>query len=161
MSLWARRSVLWYTRSVSVMIRKAQCHCGSVSLLCSSEPVDVVQCHCRHCQRRTGSAFSLAAWFPLENVQISGPTTVHARRGDLEIETEFYFCPNCGTNLYWTSEAGMIGVAVGCFADPAFPQPTVVLYDSLRHSWISAIAGVTTCTTNEEGEPATPEALEG
>ena len=33
----------------------------------------------------------------------------------------------------------MIGVAVGCFADPEFPAPTVAIYDALRHPWVRGL----------------------
>jgi Glutathione-dependent formaldehyde-activating enzyme len=50
----------------------------------------------------------------------------------------FHFCPQCGSNVYW--EPGrlpeMIGVAVGCFADPAFPPPSQAVYDRHSHPWM-------------------------
>lgn len=132
------------------MERRACCHCGSLTILCEADPEYVVQCHCRLCQRRTGSAFNLAAWFPSERIQIEGESKSFMRTGDLGFETTFHFCPNCGTNAYWESEPGMIGVAVGCFADADFPSPTVVLYDELRHRWLSSLP-VETYARN--GEP--------
>ena len=37
----------------------------------------------------------------------------------------FHFCPECGSTLFWEPERmpPLIGVAVGAFADPSFPQP--------------------------------------
>ena len=35
----------------------------------------------------------------------------------------------------------MIGVAVGCFADPDFPAPQVSLYEQRRHRWVEVPAG--------------------
>jgi hypothetical protein len=30
----------------------------------------------------------------------------------------------------------MIAVAVGAFADPAFPPPSMVVYEEQRHPWV-------------------------
>jgi hypothetical protein len=38
----------------------------------------------------------------------------------------------------------MIGVAVGAFADPAFPVPDQSVSDELRHSWIAFPDSMTT-----------------
>jgi len=131
------------------MQRQARCHCQKVTVTCAGEPEEVVQCHCRACQRRTGSAFNIAAWFHIDNVEIDGTTRQYTRTGDLKIETSFNFCPNCGSNMFWTSDSESIGIAVGCFEDPSFPPPTVTLYDSCRHAWINPLD---TETHSENGE---------
>ena len=84
-------------------------------------------------------------------MEIKGETHSYTRSGDLDIPTTFYFCPDCGSNVYWTSEPEMIGVAVGCFADPEFPGPTVSIYDALRHVWVSKLP-IETYATNGESE---------
>lgn len=39
----------------------------------------------------------------------------------------------------WVShrKADMIAVAVGAFADPAFPRPSQAVYEEFRHHWVS------------------------
>jgi hypothetical protein len=51
----------------------------------------------------------------------------------------FYFCPICGSTVYWENEAfpGIVAVAIGNFADPNFPAPTVAVWEESRHPWIS------------------------
>lgn len=34
-----------------------------------------------------------------------------------------------------------VGVAVGAFADPAFPAPSVSAYDCRRHPWVRLLPG--------------------
>ena len=36
------------------------CICGTLRILISDTPLAVLMCHCRNCQQRTGSAFSLS-----------------------------------------------------------------------------------------------------
>ena len=54
----------------------------------------------------------------------------------------FRFCPSCGSTVAYDSEAmpGLTAVAVGAFADPDFPPPTISGYEERRHSW-TAILG--------------------
>jgi hypothetical protein len=33
-------------------------------------------------------------------------------------------------------EPGLVAVAVGAFADPGFPPPTVSVYEARRHPWV-------------------------
>ena len=54
------------------MDRTAQCHCGSLRVIATGEPDRVYLCHCKACQRRTGTAFHFGATFPKEQVQLDG-----------------------------------------------------------------------------------------
>jgi hypothetical protein len=126
------------------MQRTARCHCGNLTVECSGEPEQIFMCHCEMCQRRTGTAFNLGAWFSRDDVRIAGAETTYQRSGELGALWTFHFCPTCGTSLYWTLESvfpGQLGVAVGCFADPAFPAPTLSFYGKRRHAWLTQPAG--------------------
>ena len=65
------------------------------------------------------------------------------REGDQGARFRFY--PTCGTNLFHTEEgvaSGGVRVAVGGFADPAFPPPENSVYDCRRHPWVQLSPGV-------------------
>jgi hypothetical protein len=51
----------------------------------------------------------------------------------------FHFCPTCGSTVYWESEGfpGYVAVAIGNFADPNFPAPTIAVWEESRHPWVS------------------------
>lgn len=123
-------------------MRTATCHCGELVLTCERAPAFVAMCHCELCQRRTGTSFSLGAWFDRGSVTVVGSERIYVRTGDdTGAEIRFHFCPTCGTTLYWESPDGglpdMYGVAVGCFADPRFPGPTLSVHGRRRHEWLS------------------------
>ncbi len=92
-------------------------------------------CHCLACQRRTGSAFSLQARFPADRVRVTGRHREYVRTSDAGVDRTFHFCPGCGAIVFYTTDdsPGLIAVPIGVFADPAFPQPTVSVYESRRY----------------------------
>jgi hypothetical protein len=51
----------------------------------------------------------------------------------------FYFCPTCGSTVYWENEGfpGIVAVAIGNLADPNFPAPTIAVWEESRHPWVS------------------------
>ena len=87
----------------------------------------------------TGSAFGAVARFRLEQVvAIHGRSTVYGRRGDSGDLTEFHFCPECGSTVYWTSATNDdVAVSLGAFAGTELPPPRVSVYDERRHPWVT------------------------
>lgn len=127
------------------MTRTAECACGAFKVKVEGEPVAVGACSCMQCQKRTGSVFGVTALFPKDNVQsVSGSFSTFVRPGDLGTKWSIYFCPTCGSSVFWEGEyiPGLRGVAVGCFADPSFPPPQVVIFNENRHSWVTFPTGV-------------------
>jgi hypothetical protein len=99
--------------------------------------VRVSICHCLACQQRTGSAFGVQARFPKDQVAIEGEFTEFTRTGDSGGHATFRFCPRCGSTVCWELDGlpGFVAVAVGAFADPNFPAPSVTIYEARRHTW--------------------------
>lgn len=118
--------------------RRASCSCGDLQVDTIGEPVAVGMCHCLCCQKRSGSPFGVQARFLVENVTLHGQATRFVRQGDSGKSVDFFFCPRCGTSLYWQPEAlpGFISVAIGGFADPNFRAPDYSVYETSRHPWI-------------------------
>ena len=120
--------------------REAACHCGALRATAEGDPVRVSVCHCRACQRRTGSAFGVQARFPSDRVQVVGRFAEFSRTSDDEGEERtFRFCPECGSTVFYTTgdRPDLIAIPVGAFADPSFPPPIVSVYESRRHPWLS------------------------
>jgi hypothetical protein len=118
--------------------RFAACVCGQLIASCSGDPVQVSLCHCLACQRRTGSTYGIAAFFRRESVVVAGDAEAYTRSSDSGYSVTFYFCPNCGSTVYWNPDRkpDMVAVAVGTFADPAFPAPSQAVYAEHRHGWV-------------------------
>src|SRR5271169_5499970 len=49
----------------------------------------------------------------------------------------FHFCPKCGSTVFWEPERvpHLIGVAVGAFGDPSFPQPEQSVFTTSKRAW--------------------------
>lgn len=122
--------------------RHAACSCGQLSLVAEGEPVRISMCHCLACQRRTGSAFGMQARFPRENVRIEGRSTEYVRISDEGEPRSFFFCPECGSTVYYWTDRELIAVPIGAFADPTFPPPRVSVWESRRHPWVAMPEGV-------------------
>jgi hypothetical protein len=126
--------------------REAACHCGQLRLEVRGDPSVVSICHCLACQRRTGSAFGMQAAFTPDQVNIVGRFSDYARASDQTDRKEhvFHFCPDCGSQVFYTepTEPDLIVVSVGAFADPSFPRLTESGYDSRRHPWVTVPAGI-------------------
>ncbi|GGJ03647.1 GFA family protein [Neoroseomonas lacus] len=116
----------------------AACACGQLRAECRGERRLVSLCHCLDCQRRTGSAFGIAAFFGRDDVTNEGRASACIRRGDSGHALRFHFCPDCGSTVFWEPERrpGDLAVAVGAFADPGFPAPAKSVFEHRRHPWI-------------------------
>jgi hypothetical protein len=121
------------------MTRTATCACGQVSVTCSGEPAKVSLCHCLACQKRTGSTYGIAAFFPAAAVAASGETRSFTRPSDSGHPVTFRFCPTCGATVWWEAHRlpDLIAVAVGAFADPNFPPPEQAVHAEHRHAWVT------------------------
>jgi hypothetical protein len=118
--------------------KNASCSCGQLGASVTGEPVRISVCHCLACQKRTGSTYGMQARFPVGQVKISGQSSEFARVSDAGHTARFRFCPQCGATVYYTFDdmPDYIAIPVGAFADPAFPQPTVSVYEARKHAWV-------------------------
>jgi len=122
-----------------VTTRTAACACGQLRLTCEGEPQRVSLCHCLDCQRRTGSAFGVAAFFARTAVTTEGRAQTTRRLADSGRGLTFHFCPDCGGTVFWEPDfrPDSLAVAVGAFADPSFPMPDKAVFEARAHPWVT------------------------
>lgn len=117
----------------------ARCLCGALALSLPEPPSKlVIACHCVDCQRRTGAPFGVGAFYPADAVTISGTSKEFARTADSGGTVRTYFCPTCGSTVYWKLDnlPALIGVAVGTMADTKYPAPFRSVFEQSKHAWI-------------------------
>lgn len=122
----------------------ARCACGDIVLTITGEPNGTSMCHCKDCQRRTGSPYGVGYYYTPEQVEIAGSPKAYERGTDSGNRLRNFFCPRCGTTVYWLvgPQLERVGVAVGCFDEPDGALPYRSVYEIRKHAWVdtSAIA---------------------
>ncbi|MBW9054758.1 GFA family protein [Rhizobium mesosinicum] len=117
----------------------ARCSCGALRLALPEKPNVVIVCHCIECQRRTGAPFGAGAFYPAEAVTMSGTAKLYTRDAASGGKVHSYFCPNCGSSVYWKADnlPSMIGVALGALGDVSqFPAPAKSIFERSKHNWV-------------------------
>jgi hypothetical protein len=102
-------------------------------------------CHCRDCQRQTGSAFVLNALIEADRVEVlSGEPHVVAVPTDSGLPHHIHRCSACQTAL-WSTYGGrqMIRfVRIGTLDDAAALSPDVHIYTRSKLPWVQLPEGV-------------------
>lgn len=98
------------------------CICGRLRYGASNPPLRVTICHCRFCQRATGSAFLVEPVFADADFTVLAGTAAvyrHISQGSGKA-VDVHFCRDCGTKLFLRFERfpGAVGVYGGTFDDP-------------------------------------------
>lgn len=97
------------------------CLCGAVRYVARDQPIRTIACHCRFCQRFTGSAMNVEAIFPKASVTFTREeprTFTHRSEGSGKL-VFVHFCGECGTAVSLTFER--------------FPDARAVMRGTLDH----------------------------
>lgn len=125
--------------------RDGGCACGAVRYRMTTAPLFVHCCHCRDCQRQTGSAFVLNALIEADRVQVlSGTLASHAMPTDSGLPHNVFRCSGCGTAL-WSEYGGRTTlrfVRVGTLDEPSALPPDVHIYVRSKLPWVTLPDGV-------------------
>ncbi|MGW3860646.1 GFA family protein [Streptomyces sp. NPDC005047] len=123
--------------------RTGHCLCGAISYQFNAEPVAVVVCHCGHCQRHTGSAFSVNVLGPRDSLQIEGAPravqTTGAENGNLR---DRQFCGGCGTPIFTVlhEQPDLVIVKAGTLDDHAGIEPSAEVWRRRAQGWVEPAA---------------------
>jgi hypothetical protein len=112
------------------------CACGRIRFTTTVEPDEAYLCHCRMCQRATGSVSIAFVTFPLEGLS-------------WEREPDWYdsspiarrpYCRECGTSLgfMFKEDAARMDLTVASFDDPSPFKPKHHFgAESMHRAWIN------------------------
>ena len=86
-----------------------------------------------------GFSAGLQFYFRKPLVRIEGAAKLYARSAESGREVRNYFCPECGTTLYWEGDIApdIYGVAVSAFTNSELSAPTFSLWEEGMRSWVS------------------------
>jgi hypothetical protein len=121
------------------------CDCRAVRYRMTSAPMFVHCCHCRDCQRQTGSAFVLNALIEAARVDLLAG---EPRRFDVPTDSGrphgIHRCPTCAIAV-WSEYGGVSAVRfvrVGTLDDPRALAPDVHIYTRSKQPWLTLPEGV-------------------
>jgi hypothetical protein len=121
------------------------CACGEVRYRLESGPMFVHCCHCRDCQRQTGTAFVLNALIETDRVTASGGALQRsAMPTDSGRPHGIDRCVRCGTAV-WSEYGGVSAlrfVRVGTLDEPTALAPDVHIYIRSKLPWVTLPEGV-------------------
>jgi hypothetical protein len=121
------------------------CACGTLRYRMQSAPMFVHCCHCKDCQRQTGSAFVLNALIETDRVQLlSGDPQPSSMPTDSGKPHRVFRCPQCGTAV-WSEYGGVAAlrfVRVGTLDEPTALPPDVHIYTRSKQPWVALPDGV-------------------
>lgn len=115
------------------------CACGQVRYRLGSAPMFVHCCHCRDCQRQTGSAFVINALIETDRIALlSGQPEPVAVPTDSGRPHDIYRCPNCRIAVWsdYGRRPSLRFVRVGTLDDPSALVPDVHIYTRSKLPWV-------------------------
>jgi hypothetical protein len=119
--------------------REGGCACGSFRYALKSAPMFVHCCHCRDCQRQTGSAFVINALIETDRIEaISGELEPVAMPTESGRPHDIYRCIRCRTAVWsdYGKRPGLRFVRVGTLDDPPEIPPDVHIYTRSKLPWV-------------------------
>jgi hypothetical protein len=115
------------------------CTCRAVRYRMAAVPMIVHCCHCRWCQRETGSAFVINAVVETDSLAVTGETELVDTPSQSGKGQKIARCPQCRVAL-WSHypQAGpkLAFVRVGTLDDPDAVPPDVHIYAASKQPWV-------------------------
>lgn len=128
------------------MALEGGCACGAVRYRLTSEPMITHCCHCRDCQRQTGTAFVINALIETDRIEVAGVGKVEPVRmpTDSGRPHDIYRCTECKTAL-WSDYGGrpyLRFVRAGTLDEPGACPPDVHIFTRSKLPWVGLPQGV-------------------
>ena len=113
------------------------CLCGAIRYRAEGKPLFAVLCHCRDCQRASGTGHVPVMGVLKSSFAVEGETSSYALRHSNGRTSIRHFCPVCGSLLFGTAEIApeAVSIYVGTLDDPGVFQPEAVMFRRDRHGW--------------------------
>lgn len=114
------------------------CLCGSVRYSSNAEPALVAVCHCKNCQKQSGTAFGLIVGVPRSELKLLGSLKTYEDKGDSGGSVNRNFCPDCGSPI--TTDVGVMPdltfIKAGTLDDTSWLDPKMNIYCDSAQKWV-------------------------
>ena len=117
------------------------CLCGRVRYCLTASPRFTALCHCKHCQRQSGTAFSIVVGVPRGALRLEGDVMHYRDAGDSGHPVHRAFCPACGSPIFSTThgEPDLIYLKAGTLDVTDDLKPTIELYPKSAQRWVPRV----------------------
>ena len=128
------------------------CLCGAIRFTIDRDAIaGQSHCHCRDCQRATGSAFATFCFVPDAGFHAeSGEAKGYTVPGSSGSGVTRYFCTDCGSQLY--SEVGVMPgvkfVKAGALDDASWMSPQSAFWCDTAQPWVAMPEGLAAIAKN-------------
>ena len=114
------------------------CACGAIRYECSSEPLAMLNCHCRDCQQSSGAPFASGVVVPRSFVKVTGSPKTYSVRASSGALTTRSFCSNCGSPLFATGKLmpDFMSIRFTTFDYSSDFQPALDIWTSSATPWV-------------------------
>ena len=126
--------------------REGGCQCGRVRYRVTGDPLYLVACHCKECQRQSGSAFGMSLMVRAADFTVQGELRMFERVADSGRTLRCFFCPECGTRIYHEPAyaAGVVNIKAGTLDETAGLEPQLHTWTDSKQGWVPIPAGMPT-----------------
>lgn len=116
---------------------EGRCACGAVHYRVTAAPTFSWLCHCRDCQRASGSGYCAIMYIPQEAVSVSGEARYYTVKAESGNAVSRGFCPTCGSQMFIKAELvpDLHGVWAGSMDHPAEFPPVVQVWCDSAQPW--------------------------
>lgn len=129
-------------------VHEGGCLCGAIRYRVTGEPIRAQVCHCKFCQRRTGTAFAIVVAFKQEQIDLSGTTLAdfEHRSDESNRWLRCHFCSRCGTTVSITGQrdSTIRMISAGTFDDPNWFKVDRHIWTRSALHWMTYPPGVET-----------------
>ena len=113
------------------------CACGAVRYETSAQWEFSFQCHCRKCQRATGTGHAPAFAVGMETTELNGPLKFYHHTADNGAPTKTAFCPECGSPVASSTARfpDRIYLLAATLDDPSVFKPEFAVFAGEAQPW--------------------------
>jgi hypothetical protein len=115
------------------------CLCGAVRYAAeAADAPSATVCHCRDCQKFTGSVFAALVMLPKEALSLSGPLKTFSSLGGSGKPVLRHFCLECGSSIAEEpgSRPDVMILNVGTLDEPSIAKPGYEIFRDAAVPWV-------------------------
>ena len=113
------------------------CVCGAIRYTIAGEFGFSFLCHCRRCQRLTGTGHAAFFIVKRDAVNLAGDLSAYGARADSGSDVVHHFCGNCGSPIWGTTNRNpdIALIYAGSLDNPSDFKPTKAVFRDTAPPW--------------------------